>query len=246
MRAPWLYNGQGMAKASKQPEHLRATELVNPATLRKHPRNYREHPPDQLKHIAASIREHGFYRNVVVSRDGFILAGHGVVLAALQLKLEQIPAIKLPVDHEHPAALRVLAGDNEIGRLAEIDDRQLSEILRDIRESSEDPAALDGTGYDYEKLAALVLVTRPASEIPDMNTAAHWVGVPEYQNKPDPYRIIVACASEQVRDDFMAHLGATQEHVIQTLGKAKTIEWPLRKRPKTHPKIVVGEGGADE
>ena len=30
------------------------------------PRNYREHPPDQVERIARSLKQHGLYRNCVV------------------------------------------------------------------------------------------------------------------------------------------------------------------------------------
>lgn len=59
-----------------------APALVPLSELRPHPRNYRHHPERQLIHIAMSLHQNGFYRNVVAARDGTILAGHGVVLAA--------------------------------------------------------------------------------------------------------------------------------------------------------------------
>jgi ParB-like chromosome segregation protein Spo0J len=54
-----------------------ATEQASLTDLKPHPRNYRTHSDDQLKHLIQSIKEHGFYRNVVVIKDGTILAGHG-------------------------------------------------------------------------------------------------------------------------------------------------------------------------
>jgi ParB-like chromosome segregation protein Spo0J len=71
---------------------LRA-EFVPLASLKPHPRNYRIHPDDQLEHIIKSIQEHGFYRNVVAARDGTILAGHGVVQAALKMGLKGVPVV---------------------------------------------------------------------------------------------------------------------------------------------------------
>lgn len=50
--------------------------------LRSHPRNYRKHPAKQLTRIRESLRDHGFYKNVVAAEDLTILTGHGVVLAA--------------------------------------------------------------------------------------------------------------------------------------------------------------------
>ena len=58
-------------------------ELLPLAELRPHPRNDGTHPPDELAHLKASITTHGVYRNVVIAQDGTILAGHGVIQAAL-------------------------------------------------------------------------------------------------------------------------------------------------------------------
>lgn len=171
----------------------RETETVPVAALRAHPRNYREHPDDQIEHLAASLKEHGFYRNVVIARDGTILAGHGVIEAAKRLGLETARVVRLPIEADSPAALKVLTGDNEIEHLAEQDDRLLSELLREI--AQDDPLALLGTGYDEAMLANLVYVTRPASEIQDHDEAAHWVGMPDYEpgegEFPDASRIVV-------------------------------------------------------
>jgi hypothetical protein len=57
----------------------KTTELIAIKELKPHPRNYRSHPEDQLVHLVNSIKQHGFYRNVVVAKDNTILAGHGVV-----------------------------------------------------------------------------------------------------------------------------------------------------------------------
>lgn len=72
------------------------TELVALSKLKPHPRNYRKHPADQLAHIKASIKQHGFYRNVVVAKDDTILAGHGVVQAAKEMKVKQVPVFRVP------------------------------------------------------------------------------------------------------------------------------------------------------
>jgi ParB-like chromosome segregation protein Spo0J len=73
-------------------------ELVNTKDLKPHPRNYQQHPDYQLRHIMKSIETHGFYRNVVVTADNTILAGHGVVEAATRLGIDKIPVHKVDLD----------------------------------------------------------------------------------------------------------------------------------------------------
>lgn len=109
---------------------VHAPETVPLDGLAAHPRNYRRHPDDQLAHLERSIREHGFYRNVIVAKDGTILAGHGVVEAASRAGIREIPVVRLPIAPESPQALRILTGDNELMRLAEVDDRLLTCVSR--------------------------------------------------------------------------------------------------------------------
>jgi hypothetical protein len=104
--------------------------------LHPHPRNYRSHPEDQLLHLVESIKVNGVYKNVVATRDGTLLAGHGVVEAARLAGLTSVPVIRLDLDPESAAALKILVADNEISHLGEVDDRHLSELLREIGETT--------------------------------------------------------------------------------------------------------------
>lgn len=211
------------------------TEVVRIDDLRPHPRNYRTHPADQLEHLAASIREHGFYRNVVVARDNTILAGHGVVEAARMLGMVEAPVFRADVDPSDPAALRILAADNEIARLAEINDRALADVLRDLRQID----GLLGTGYDDAMLANLVLITRPSEEIPSLDAAAEWAGMPAYHGeREDPReRLTMQFASKEDRDRFVAELGL---HVI----KGPAAWWPPRPSEDVGSLVFTAGDGA--
>ena len=173
--------------------------------LTPHPKNYREHPEDQLLHIIKSIEEHGFYRNIVVAKDNTILAGHGVVKASLQMGLKEAPVIKLDIDSESPKALKVLAGDNELGKLAEVNDRALSELLKEIM--AQDVEGLLGTGFDEMMLSNLVMTTRPSSEIKNINEAAEWLGMPNYEPTEVPYKISINFRNIEDRTQFLSLSG---------------------------------------
>jgi hypothetical protein len=196
-------------------------ELVALDDLTPHPRNYRKHPADQIAHLAQSMREHGFYRNVVVARDGTILAGHGVAEAAREAGLTEVPVVRLPIAPDDPRAIKLLVADNEVGHLAEQDDRALTELLKQI---SEKDAGLIGTGYDEAMLANLLYVTRPRDEIQDFDAAAHWAGLPEYFANEKPFTVVVSCETEQEREQFIEHLGAV---VVYKKGRTYSIRWPL-------------------
>ena len=58
-------------------------------------RNPRTHNTRQLKHIESSIRRFGFTTPLLISDELTVIAGHGRLLAAKKLGLEQVPCIRL-------------------------------------------------------------------------------------------------------------------------------------------------------
>jgi ParB-like nuclease domain len=188
------------AEKRSKPPRIHAAEVVDVSTLKPHPKNYRSHPEEQLLHLGESMRQHGVYKNIVVTRDGTILAGHGIFQAAQKVGLSRMSVVRLNIDPKSPQALKIVAADNELPRFSENDDRQLTELLQQIMK--EDPAGLVGTGYTEQSLAALLMTTRPASEIAGMDETAEWVGMPEYDPGEAQYKLIISFKSEADRAKF--------------------------------------------
>jgi hypothetical protein len=206
------------------------TESVALDSLRPHPENYQDHPEDQLAHLEASIREFGFFRNVVIARDGTILAGHGACEAARRAGMTHVDAKRLDLNPFSPEALKVLALDNETGRFAERDDRKLTELLRTI--ANEAATGLVGTGYDEMMLANLLMVTRSAAEILDLDVATEWVGMPDYDPEPDEWKLIVTFGSEEDRKTFMTQYDiATITRLTKMTPRAVSGRWPIPDGP---------------
>ena len=195
--------------------------------LKEHPRNYQGHPPDQIAEIRASIELHRFYRNVVVANDLTTLAGHGVVIAAAELGRRRIPVIQLDLDPNDPRALKVLTSDNEISRLAVIDDRGLTDLLRDILHTSDE--GLLGTGFNDEQLAALTFVTRPRGEIGSADAAAEWAGMPDFEAKAPAVTLTVQFETTEDRLEFVEKydIGTTARG---DAGIGWSAWWPARAR----------------
>lgn len=200
---------------------LRAAIAFPTAELRPHPRNYREHPPDQIEHLKQSIRDHGFYRNVVASRDGTILAGHGVVQAATALGLDTVNVVLLDIDSDSPQALKLLAADNTLPNLALDNDRALTELLEELQDTDQ----LLGTGFDDQMLRALMMVTRPSAELLDkVNTDDEWreAGMPDYESPDAPPKITLTFADEEQR---LAFCQEHNIHIRKRTGKVWSAEW---------------------
>lgn len=127
-------------------------EQVSIDALTPHPRNYRGHPEGQLAHLKASLAQYGFAKPVVISRDGVILAGHGMVAAAREAGYREVPCNRLDLRGDDPKAEKFVVLDNEVSRLAEDDDTLLAALIADVQRDS----GLEGTGYDDASLDALL------------------------------------------------------------------------------------------
>ena len=95
------------------------------ARLLPYARNARTHSADQVAKIAASLVEYGWTAPVMVSDDGEIVAGHGRLLAAQHLGLDQVPIIRLA--HLSPEQVRAYRiADNKLALDAGWDEELLA------------------------------------------------------------------------------------------------------------------------
>ena len=135
-----------------QPESVAVGITTEPreiSTLRPHPRNYRRHPEHQLAILRESLRVHGQQKPVVITPDGTILAGHGLVEAA---RAEGWAEIACHIyDGPYPEAF--LAIDNRSSDLAEDDEEALAQLLRDLDSQEQ----LSAAGWESDDLNELLL-----------------------------------------------------------------------------------------
>ena len=93
---------------------------VRLADLVPYERNAKQHSAEQVQKIADSIKEFGFLSPVLIDRAGNIIAGHGRVMAAKSLGMEQVPAVYIEGLTETQRRAYILA-DNRLGELGEWD-----------------------------------------------------------------------------------------------------------------------------
>lgn len=70
-------------------------ELMETDILIPHITNPKQHPPEQVAQIAASIQAFGFIDPIGIDEDNTIIEGHGRLLAAQKLGLKRVPIIRL-------------------------------------------------------------------------------------------------------------------------------------------------------
>lgn len=126
-------------------------------------RNARTHSDAQVSQIAASIREFGFTNPVLVDGEGGIIAGHGRVMAARKLGLQQVPTIELRHLTDAQRRAYVLA-DNKLALNAGWD----ADLLRiEIADLQADGFDLALTGFSGDEIAAFLADGSAALTDPD-------------------------------------------------------------------------------
>jgi len=93
--------------------------------------NSRTHSDEQVAQLAASIREFGFTNPVLVDEQNNLIAGHGRLLAARKLKLDQVPAVVITGLDDRKRRALVIA-DNKLALNSGWDEDALRVELEDL------------------------------------------------------------------------------------------------------------------
>lgn len=127
------------------------TETIAISALQPYARNPKAHPPAQVKKIAASIREFGFLVPLVIDDKNNVIAGHGRLLAALELRLETVPVVR--ADGLTEAQIRAFRiADNRVAESKWLWGALIDE-LEDLRTFDFD---LKTIGFDQSELRMLI------------------------------------------------------------------------------------------
>lgn len=135
-------------------------------SLYPHARNYRSHPPEQLKMLKASLERFGQVRSIVAKENGdgsyTIIAGHGIVLAAQELvnahasyyeKLGSLRCDLIPSSWPMIECEAYLIADNNHAQHASDDETLLAQLLQEQQDAGYDLASL---GTDDETLRQML------------------------------------------------------------------------------------------
>lgn len=141
-------------------------------------RNSRTHSAGQISQIAAAITEWGFANPVLIGEDGTIIAGHGRVMAAKQLGLDEVPVMIARGWSEDQKRAFIIA-DNKLTLNGGWDDTVLKAEFADLTASGFDTALL---AFAPGELAGIA----PVDGIEDAPASKY----------SEQYGVIVICADE--------------------------------------------------
>ena len=115
--------------------------------------NSRTHSDEQVLQIASSIKEFGFTNPVLIDDQGGIIAGHGRIMAAQKLKMDEVPTITLSDLSEAQKKAYIIA-DNKLALNAGWDDAILRVEFEALKELDFDLVLI---GFDGTELANMFL-----------------------------------------------------------------------------------------
>ena len=114
-------------------------------------RNSRTHSDAQVAQIAASVREFGWTNPVLVDGENGIIAGHGRILAARKLGMDEVPCIELAGMTDTQRRAYIIA-DNKLALNAGWDDELLAIEFAELADAGFDNLL---TGFTQDEIDAL-------------------------------------------------------------------------------------------
>jgi DNA modification methylase len=114
--------------------------------------NSRKHSDEQVAQIAASIKEFGWTNPILVDGENGIIAGHGRLMAARKLSMEEVPVIELAHLSDNQRKALIIA-DNKLALNADWDNDILALELSDLSAADYN---LDILGFDNEEVGKLL------------------------------------------------------------------------------------------
>ena len=152
--------------------------------------NSRTHSDEQVTQVAASIKEFGFTNPILIDENNGIIAGHGRLMAAKKLKLEQVPTITLVGLSDAQRKAYVIA-DNKLALNAEWD----FDLLKiEIESLQEDDFKLDLLSFDVDELNGILGfddIAEEDEEEPEQDYK---------DNYKEQYGVIIMCKSAEEQE----------------------------------------------
>jgi DNA modification methylase len=142
------------------------------------PRNARRHPEQNMNAVAASLRELGAGRSIVVDRDGVVIGGNAVYEKARELGIavreiatrgdELVVVRRVDLATNDPRRKALALADNQIATLAEWDELVLSELRAEVEE------------IEFETMGFASLTPEGTGDLPESVSLAERFLVPPF------------------------------------------------------------------
>ena len=181
----------------------RTVEMLKVVDLFPYENNARTHSDLQIDKICDSIKEFGFVNPVLITKDNMIVAGHGRIMAAKRLGIENVPCLRVENLTETQIKAYILA-DNKLSEFAGWD---MNLVGLELGELEADDFDITVTGFDLPEFGVddfgtdFSLMEGGKPEICQMTFTLH-----EEQKK------VIQQAIDSIGDDFDETFGNTNKN----------------------------------
>lgn len=138
-------------------------EIRKVSSLIPYVNNSRTHSDEQISQVASSIKEFGFTNPVLIDEDGGLIAGHGRVMAAKKLNMDEVPCVVLEGLTKAQKKAYVIA-DNQLALNSGWD---LDTLRLEVETLQELDFDLDLLGFDDDVISKLLDIDCELPELPD-------------------------------------------------------------------------------
>lgn len=185
--------------------------------------NVRKHPQKQIDELKRSLEAFGQYRPLIVSSDGEVLVGNGLLEALRESEIEEADCIVLPENASDDYKRKLMLADNKIYTLgfddvnnidkimkeledfdvAGFDEDILNQLYADMDEMSDNMSEISGMGtVRPEKLEEIKNVEKerienpPAPQVVDLNQPNAYDPLPSTENENQNYMNCPHCGAK--------------------------------------------------
>ena len=144
--------------------------------------NSRTHSDEQVTQIAASIKEFSFTNPILIDEQGGVIAGHGRIMAAKKLGLEQVPTITLAGLTEAQKKAYVIA-DNKLALNAGWDFDLLRVEIEQLQELDFDVSLIGFDDVEINNIFGIIDNNELEQELDNINDETKYLLLIEYDNE---------------------------------------------------------------
>ena len=192
-------------------------KIVDTDELVGNPRNPNKHPKEQIAALAKIIKRQGWRHPIVVSnRSGFVVKGHGRLLAAKELKAAQVPVDFQDYESEASEYADLMA-DNKIQEFSELDLKMSADILMDIKDSGD--IELEMSAFTEDALNELLAKNQEGEAKEDNFDVDAELEKPCFSKPGDIWHLgrhTVICGDSTAANTYNSLLGDTKVNLVCT------------------------------
>lgn len=183
----YVYEGTVEFLADGIPVYCSHSEIVNIESVVPQPKNPNKHNDKQIELLAKIIKAQGWRNPIVVSnRSGFVVKGHGRLMAAQKLGVSQVPIDRQDYASEAEEYADLLA-DNKIAELSKNDKGSLKDLLAEVDTGIID---IELTGFTEDEIEKMMtenadIIDKPEIELTPELFEEHNILVLYFDNSVD-------------------------------------------------------------